>query len=255
MFLPVPTQEVCSNRKLDVKLATNFVVLESEVQFSTAQDGQPAKISIPLEVTKIFLRLIRSKVNKDVDVGVQLLVGDGILFTRRFCVPLIVYDWSSAVFKTECHQVQGFPAKDGKQQLILAGDISNSAICACVSCTGERHNFGVWPNFLWTLRQNRDGVQGPAYHDPQKRVGAMDVATCAARYAEPTFDGKVNHTQEQKREITVECASVIKPPLLNVHIVKNSSGSLHVSSGIANHGLDECRSEILLMEDDKECLC
>ena len=41
----------------------------------------------------------------------------------------------------------------------------------------------------------------------------------------------INHTKDKKREITIECASVTKPPLLNICITKSTSNSLHVLAG------------------------
>ena len=57
-----------------------------------------------------------------------------------------------------CVQVIGFPANDGKQQLIILGDISNAGICGCASCDCQREHFGVWSDLLWSHYQKRMGA-------------------------------------------------------------------------------------------------
>jgi len=149
------------------------------------------------------------------------------------------------------NQVMGFPCDDGKQQLILAGIISASSLCACLTCMCERSKFGVIPSRLWKLKQRIQGVQGPAPQDAPLRVGDNDLVQCSARMKDQTLDGKIVHTADYMRALKLQNGSVNKDPLRPTHPMKCFTEPCHGSSGLANHGNAEMRKEIRELEDDQ----
>ena len=255
MFMPTPSiEEACNNRPFHVQLLQFDSIVESEGLFADldASAGGPPEINIPLDVQNLFVRFVKSKGDDSVAVGFQLLIGHDVIHTQQFRTPMLLVDVQHSDISTTITQVVGFPANDGKQQHIISGNIHCAGICLCTSCTCQREYGGIMSSRLWGLHQQHHGVQGPAFQDPPKREGDMSFVACAERYDKETMGGAMRPTKKQKREITITCGNVTKPPLLITPAKKNNMDPLHVSAGTANHGLEEMRKEIREVEDDEQ---
>ena len=208
-------------------------------------------VDVPLDESKIDICLVRKDDDENIAVGIQFIVRGEIKHTHCFRTPFRLEGHAIDDVCVECKQVVGYPANDGKQQLILAGIISNSCICACPTCTCQRGNFGVWCARIWKFRRKRDGVEGPCFQDAKIRLGDMDLVSCYERYEKETCDGQLTLTATEKRAVSVKCCSVSKPALLRTHPCKISSDSMHVSMGVANGGTDAMRGEIRILTKDE----
>ena len=100
-----------------------------------------------------------------------------------------------------------------------------------------------------TKNERYKSVRSP-FKDAKKRTGRWNYKECANRHEERTCKGKMLLTQEQKRQLTIDCASVSKQPLMDTPPKKLTNDPLHVSSGVGNHEMDEMRNRIRSKESD-----
>ena len=252
MFVVTPKIGICEDRQVKVVFDTTSMINESDVVFSnsTSENGGPPEVCIQKNEETAFVRLVQSKDDSNAAVGVQIRVGTRVVHTQKFRRQVIIPDNKLSEVTAELTQVKGYSCCDGKQDSILSGDIHSASICACTSCVCERERFGIMSERLWKRKQSQ-GVEGPSFLDPKARVGEMDVATCAARYAAETCNGIMKFTKSEMRTLSVGCASVKRPPLLLIPQVKKLQDPMHISAGCANHAFDEMRKDIRELEKDE----
>ena len=153
MFKTIKPQKVCVNRDIQIDLLVNSFVNTND--FDEPPKDHPCRADIPVEAKMIYAKIVRSNSANKIVTGVQLLLEDKVtvVLTKKFRKPikLISPDLTDTEIEIECCQVYGFPAKDGKQQSLLAGDISNAGICPCTVCIRPREDFGKWTERLVLL--------------------------------------------------------------------------------------------------------
>ena len=193
---------------------------ERSVSLSPLPEDGPPAVEIPVGKSLTY-RFVVKHVEEEDDamlvVGVQFVVDGRVALTQKFRRPLKLVATDAGLIRVAAWQVIGFPANDGKQTCILVGNISNSGICACPSCMCQRHNFGLWPERLKELYEQRHGEVAAATRKSMEnnlRVGEFSVEELAKIFEKKNLDGGVRLTAKQWRRLMIECGSVVAFPLL-----------------------------------------
>ena len=195
----------------------------NSIRFSPMSVDGPPEVEIPLDEDTLQYRFV-GDMNKEDDetlvVGIQFLVGGNVKHSQRFRRPLRLSGMNHDVTRISVMMLQviGIPANDGKQQNILLGDISNSGICACPSCTCMRVNFGKWSRRL--LKHSEEKICAAAAakkesFEPNLRIRKYSCKECAKIYDKKTIKGKWILTAKQRRSLIIECANVVAPPFFS----------------------------------------
>ena len=222
-------------------------VSESSVEFDEdeSSEGCTVEVEIPLDTTKLSVRLVTQDGNDKVAVGVQILRQATVIHSRRFLKPLHrtrTKGTGSWTMNAQLMQVMGFPSHDMKQQVVLIGIPSNSCKRPCTHCIEPDDNFNSKHRTkrMWnTLKSLNVEVCPVCPVDPTPRIGRWSSKLCATRFKEEVGSGTLPSKAHEKL-INARCASVTRPPLLDEH-GKNSGEVTHMSMGVDNKKNDKIR--------------
>ena len=114
-------------------------------------------------------------------------------------------------------QVNGRPANDYKQSLILSGIGSPGAICSCVCCMEEKSNFHLPSE---RFQKYRDPKIKSLLPDAHKRVGENSVINTSKRYQQLTGGGKFNFPDDMACQINIDNSSSFEKYLIDISPIK-----------------------------------
>jgi len=252
---------ICVDRSIEAILE-----LESPMKISSVKDtdiefddkvsasGGPPEIDMPVDLQSMLVRLVTSKDNEKIVVGVELKIGGDVKLRQKLREPLKLPDnLDTSVngdIKLSLQQVIGIPANDGKQQNIIAGICSNSCLSPCACCTTLKANFKQMTKRLWDRMKDRGLVTGdyPYPDDIKLREGDMSTIKCAEVYCKETMDGKTKLTDGQQRDLNIVTASVKKTNLVHEPPQKQTGEPMHEAGGAINHLTDKVRKRVRELE-------
>ena len=153
-FLPYPTLDHCITRPISVTSVKEIDV--ERVSFHPViENGLPPQVTMPIDTREVSISLVTHSfdealpksaktVRKKSIVGFELLIGSVSVFAQRFSDSIgIETNAKMSDAEVSIKQVNGHPANDYKQSLILSGIGSASAICSCVCCMEEKSSFHI----------------------------------------------------------------------------------------------------------------
>ncbi|EJK69060.1 hypothetical protein THAOC_09721 [Thalassiosira oceanica] len=246
-FAPKEQKKKKTVRNIEAELLEECVN-ESAVQFDDEEsdEGLTPEVEIPVDATKLSVRLVTRQNELKTCVGVQILHEGNVIHSRRFAKAVgrtktsLSKRWT---MRAQFMQVVGFPAHDMKQQLVLAGIPSNSCKRPCPHCTEEDGNFNAkhcTTRMFNAIKRKKPSISPVAPKDPVTRTGTQwSTSACAQRYNEEVGTGTIPSRVHQS-SVNERCASVTKPPLIDEH-GKNSGEPTHMSMGVANKHNEKIR--------------
>ena len=154
--------------------------------------------------------------------------------------------FSSAVV-TSCYLAKGFPSHDGKCALTISGQSSASCVRPCLKCIGRKEDFRKYRTWMHAHRPT--AVEEPQPDEPL-RSGAYRNDVCYSKFRMQTGDGMYSEDIKSCIEDKHISFSVVQEPCAIVDPLKESGGPMHISAGLIDHIIADCRNALRTIDRD-----
>jgi len=153
-FFLYPTLDRCVTRLSSVT-SVNETDVERVSFHPVIENGLPPHVNMPIDTCEVSIGLVTHSFDEAIpkstktvqtksNAGFQLLIGSVCVFAQRFSDSIgIETNAKMSDAELSIKQVNGHPANDYTQLLILSGIGSASAICSCVCFMEEKSNFHI----------------------------------------------------------------------------------------------------------------